>query len=291
MSSLWNEINPDRRYRTAAEFCREGAGPGENKNGKGNPINFTSFEFPYKNIFDGTAVKPYLFDIDGDGLNDIITGEQNNGLNYYRNIGSIGNANFKTEPVDKLYGGLFKLNEANAYRFYNSPTFFEIDGGRTMSLIGFNDGSIALYERVRENGVDRLIQVDSVYQNKYFGLKVTCEIIDIDNDGWYDMIVGSQGGGIQFYHTSFKVPTTSTVDQINSINIKVYPNPTINNITIESESNGEIIIFDGLGKVCRKLKVTNYKTVINIEDLTKGIYTLKFVSNENESAINKIIKI
>lgn len=262
----------------------------ENKVGKGNPINFQSFEFPYENIFNGVAVKPFLFDIDGDGLNDLITGEQNNGLNYYRNVGTTGNASFNTKPVSENYGGLFAFG-ANAFRFFNSPAFFEIQGGKVMALIGFNDGTLALYERIRENGIDKMIQIDSMYQDRFFGLKVTNEVVDIDADGWYDLVIGSQGGGLNFFHTEFKVPTTITVEQSTGNDFEIFPNPTQNMVTLQSDNAGIVYIYGALGNLILKQKVTDRFTELKLHEFSTGMYLLHFVTNENVSGIKKIIKI
>lgn len=262
----------------------------ENKAGKDKPVNFQSFEFPYENIFNGVAVKPFIFDLDGDGLNDMITGEQNNGLNYYRNVGTIGNASFNSKPVSENYGGVFGVG-ANAFRFFNSPSFFEIQGGKIMSLIGFNDGTLALYERIRENGQDKMIQIDSMYQDRFFGLKATNEVVDIDGDGWYDLIIGSQGGGVNFFHTEFKVPTNSTWDESSKNDFKVFPNPAKNIVTLQTDKAGKLFLYDGIGNLKLEQKITDRFTELDLHDYPIGMYVLHLVTNDNASGIKKIIKI
>ncbi|MBK6784305.1 MAG: FG-GAP repeat protein [Saprospiraceae bacterium] len=52
----------------------------------------------------GNASKPTIGDVNGDGLGDLIIGETNNELNYFENVGSIGNADFNTSPTTTDFG-------------------------------------------------------------------------------------------------------------------------------------------------------------------------------------------
>lgn len=56
---------------------------------------------------------------------------------------------------------------------------------------------------------------------------------------------------------------------------KMYPNPTKGSMTIDlpvAITSGEIKVYDNLGRVVRKQKVTSVDNIINTSDLTKGSY-------------------
>ncbi|MCL9806062.1 lamin tail domain-containing protein [Flavobacterium amniphilum] len=75
----------------------------------------------------------------------------------------------------------------------------------------------------------------------------------------------------------------------NSISgLKVYPNPAKNNLYISSDSFAEkqIELYDVLGKVALKAKVTN--APINLSGLTSGVYVVK-VTEEGKTATRKIV--
>jgi hypothetical protein len=75
----------------------------------------------------------------------------------------------------------------------------------------------------------------------------------------------------------------------NSISgLKVYPNPAKNNLYISSDSFAEkqVELYDVLGKVALKTKVTN--TPINLSGLTSGVYVVK-VTEEGKTATRKIV--
>ena len=75
----------------------------------------------------------------------------------------------------------------------------------------------------------------------------------------------------------------------NSISgLKIYPNPAKNNLFISSDSFAEkqVELYDVLGKVALKTKVTN--TPINLSGLTSGVYVVK-VTEEGKTATRKLV--
>ena len=85
------------------------------------------------------------------------------------------------------------------------------------------------------------------------------------------------------------------VDEINSSNISIHPNPAndIVNIAIENvTSNIQVVIYNSVGQVVYSMNdiaENGYNTSINISELSNGTYTLQIRSNENVWT-NKIIK-
>ena len=72
----------------------------------GQPMNFAAPVYPYMNIAVGVSSAPQIADVNGDGLGDLIVGERtgnsdNNGrcsnLNYFENLGTVGNAVFNPD--------------------------------------------------------------------------------------------------------------------------------------------------------------------------------------------------
>ncbi len=85
----------------------------------------------------------------------------------------------------------------------------------------------------------------------------------------------------------------------NNNGFKVYPNPLIDYLIIESEflyhhKNYSIEITDLLGRILIKTELTEYsknKTILNVKDLNQGIYLLKILeASDKLIGIRKIIK-
>lgn len=82
--------------------------------------------------------------------------------------------------------------------------------------------------------------------------------------------------------------TTLGVKENNISGLKVYPNPAKNNLFVSSDSFAEkqVELYDVLGKVALKTKVTN--APINLSGLTSGVYVVK-VTEEGKTATRKIV--
>ena len=72
----------------------------------------------------------------------------------------------------------------------------------------------------------------------------------------------------------------------------VYPNPTHNKITIDlgknELENASIEIFDLLGKSLYKINVSQRTTTVNLNELSNGIYLIKFANNRGTKIIKSI---
>ncbi len=79
--------------------------------------------------------------------------------------------------------------------------------------------------------------------------------------------------------------------EIKTKNIKVYPNPAINEIAVIGNltNSSELILTDNIGRIVSITEIDRNKTThkINISNLSKGIY---FISVDNNKIIKKIVK-
>ena len=75
-----------------------------------------------------------------------------------------------------------------------------------------------------------------------------------------------------------------------STHLTIYPNPAKEKVTIQSESKiGSIKIYDIYGKLVKAISNNSLSEIVNIEDLSKGIYMVKVISSEGFSQL-KFIK-
>ncbi len=89
--------------------------------------------------------------------------------------------------------------------------------------------------------------------------------------------------------------TCDTAANINSAknecSIKISPNPVKDAIYIKSDSHFKLIMYNLLGNILKELEICKGQSIINISDLSKGIYFLQ-IKDENGYIIKtrKIIK-
>lgn len=72
----------------------------------------------------------------------------------------------------------------------------------------------------------------------------------------------------------------SGIKQIETEQLKVYPNPTKGDVIIDIASNGSMSVYNLLGQLMMQLPLNTGKNYININGLNNGVYTLQIIANE-----------
>ncbi len=83
------------------------------------------------------------------------------------------------------------------------------------------------------------------------------------------------------------------LDEKNSSQIKLYPNPSDGLFTIETPEHhigSEIFVIDGVGRVIQKLQVQGSKTYIDLRKNPKGVYRVQVKSKQGIKTIHTVIQ-
>lgn len=267
-----------------------------NTAGTGNTAVFSLTTPNYLHIDVGNDATPLLYDLDNDGLNDLIIGKRTGTFSYYRNTGTSTIPNFSL-----ITDSLGKVATKRVFDFNGNSSPFIIDSvGTTLLFSGSKNGSIYKFGNIDGN-LTGTFSIDSVFHNIWEGINSVVSISDINNDSKLDMLVGNQSGGLSYYDGgTFPAPTVidtvglTVIQKSNIINkVNIYPNPTNGIITIDlgetNLKNANLKVITLLGKEVYNKQVTTPKTTLNLNNYSKGIYLLKF-SNQNGSKVYKVVK-
>ena len=99
--------------------------------------------------------------------------------------------------------------------------------------------------------------------------------------------VGNENYNSAIETISFDVLEEAVLNVSDVISIQVYPNPVLNILSIESDEQVELSIYNMKGMMLKSATITSGE--IDVSDLASGIYLLKAVS-EKQSITKKLIK-
>ena len=102
------------------------------------------------------------------------------------------------------------------------------------------------------------------------------------------IFVGTHGSGV--WKRSI-TEMTAGINENTINNISIYPNPTNDNLTIETNSTTEqrLEILNLMGQTVYTSYINNKKTTINTSAFANGVYILKLYTDK-ETVVRKFIK-
>ncbi len=262
-----------------------------------NTSNFPSISFaaPVTNYTDnlgsiitaGQYASPQLFDLNEDGLLDLIVGKKTGELIYYENIGTALVPSFQLK--NSMLGNVD--NATDSPDGYATPHFFKLNDEIHLFLGGMK-GTLGYY-----NSIDGNLETGSSFQlvsSAYLGINVQAYssffIGDIDDDGLLNMFVGQDLGGL--FHFEVNPESNVSVEKPNQImDLVVYPNPTSDVVYIRSGLNGEIQLqlMSPIGQQVHYEKFEK-ETAIQLSNFPDGIYFVIITDITGKSITKRIVK-
>jgi hypothetical protein len=262
---------------------------GENKGGPGKPLSVPSFVYPYMNIDVGLRATPFIFDLNKDGLPDLIVGARGGNLNYFRNKGTKEKAFFADDPdeepnLSRL--GAVNTNKPGYFSGSSAPHFFQTPEGLKL-LCGSEDKGLLLYDASESFNPYPLIPGGLSSLN--IGFDSRPALADVNADGFYELLVGNARGGLQLFSTPWRRSLVSynKPEPPKSRNIKIFPNPAHDFMSIVADAIvdikvGKLTILDALGRTLLMQNDYRLGEELDISFLPKGIF---FVRIEHDSRI------
>jgi hypothetical protein len=291
--------------------------------GSGSNLRHTVINENYRTLY----VSSYNFGIDRqNGLADRFLGIQvrNNG-DVYHGLYSLPDLRLDLESSYRIGRALLKKHGETVFR-YNPPNQLLLSYNNFMSNKTLNipasastniDYPTSLFASTNVPFVnDTIINKDSLieviyteynYQSKQYTVKIINDTGKIYNrmddtryfsvnstKGLTDKLMTKTGNDKPFETKVWRLSnTTATKETPSVIDVNIYPNPFLQNITIETKGHSvfplTIRLINALGEVVLATNMNERRTDLTLPNLSKGVYILE-ISNEQQRSLRKIIK-
>lgn len=240
----------------------------------------------------GECSTPQYFDLDGDGKRDLIIGNRRGLLSCYRNIGS----NIpQFQMVTDTLGGVDMRDFTQSYFGYSVPCFYRDAQHGTVLFCSGEQGDVSYYRQIDGNldGVFEKAEtnlaetVDGVAQVFREGRRVSVALADLTGDGRPELLLGNYAGGAAYF-SGAEPPAHTAVASLECTSLRVYPNPSTNQLYLESNQPlGVVAICDLYGRIILVFNnIEDYSTVVNISNLPVGVYMIR----TSHHAVSKFLK-
>ena len=220
---------------------------------------------------------PLFFDLNKDGLKDLLIGKASGRLEYHKNTGTLKSPAYLLENEE--LGGI-----TSDYITGNiSMAIADLNGdGKEELITGNRNGYLKVYKNIIEQNFKKFVADSTNIFNDLTGKNISIQlgaglnvaIADLNNDQIPDLMIGTNTGGLKWLKNTSKFIITAIEEPINLV---VFPNPTSQNLYIKNPLVGDYELFDILGR-----RILSQKNTQNMPEITfdlssqnEGIYFLK----------------
>lgn len=224
----------------------------------------------WQNIDVGQYAAPLILDVDGDARLDLIIGEKDGKLNYYRNTGTP-----VTPDMDLIstHFGAVDMSTAQFNAGYSAPTLLEWNGERHL-IVGGESGKIRRYSGLDGNLSLPFVLEDSAFGGQDHGIRAVPVVADLNADGFPDLISGNYAGGVELLGGID--PSLLSVEAALKPTLHIFPNPTTGIVSIEYEHSlpQTIRLYTLQGQLLQE-KPFYHQLQWDLSSLAKGLYILQ----------------
>ena len=235
---------------------------------------------------------PYLYDVDGDGNLDALVGKTGGGLQLYKMTGGSATAPLYTLDNATLFG----ISDQTS-NFFPAVTVADFDKNNQPDLLfADNSGRLRVYANFLQNLGGNptpttnllLDSLTSTFIETRLGGRLFPATADLNNDGFPDLAIGSQGGGLLLLlnHQTGTVPVPVPPDLAD-----LYPNPVVTTaafyLNLKEDSN--ILIFNVLGQKIAEYNATARSGFeVKVQDWANGLYLVK-IQSAGGTKVKKVV--
>lgn len=220
----------------------------------------------------GSVSTPILYDLDDDGLLDLIMGERTGNINFFKNTGTVNQPIFPEAPTLHKIGQIDTRVPPEVVGMSAPAIIQTLDG--PILVTGAQRGHLEAYY-LQGASEATFPEVSMAWGGIDEGNRSHPAFADLNNDGKLEMVVGNQRGGLAMYTTDIPVFVNTRTPSVPSLNI--YPNPTRGWARVEWPVNTSVRwqAFNALGQLAAEGESVSGSFNLEVQHWEPGIYILK----------------
>jgi len=252
----------------------------------GGVANFSLSAPGWQGIDPGKTSTPLLVDLDRDGDLDLLVGERNGNLNYYRNDGTPAAASFTY--VTETFGGIVLASGATNIGEVQPWVLPDPETGSYRLYVGERTGRIWRYDNWESDLGATFALTDSTVGNIDAGDRSRVAAADLDNDGLLELVVGNMRGGLSLYREGEYVGLGEG-PQVPEL--QLWPNPAGTTLFVHTGMEGpqELVLLDLQGRICGQWQGHSRQQQLALPALPDGLYRLLVRSRDRQGSVSVVI--
>lgn len=250
-------------------------------------VTFGATTIPlFMNIDVGQYCAPLIYDLNNDGLNDILCGKKDGKLMYFWNYGTSASPLFSMDSVNSNFGNI-NVTLSGSSEGYSQPIIHTDSAGNKLLYVGTNRGAVFKYliDNARLRSGAFILLNDNVLQFD-LGAKAVVAIADLNSDGKSDFVTGNSRGGLNYFSEALldtSVLLSIIEDRVNSpaLTFYIFPNPASMQLTINVRGDSQvelqsILVNNLIGQTfaAHVKQVAKNQWQVDTSHLPNGLYVL-----------------
>ncbi len=257
--------------------------------------NWNLITTAFQDIDVGEWSTPQLFDVDEDGVTDLLIGSKNGKISYYK--GRIFNGFIEFDFVTDFFGGVNVTDFSLSYDGFSVPCFFTDKQGQIRLVTGSEQGKLFLFDQISDNLTGNFREVNdwqliigTQHQQIDPGMRSAAGVGNLLDNEALQLIVGNFSGGLNLMNADLAV-SPGQVEHLDS-SLQLSPNPFQEKVEITWGADLpellNLALIDFQGRVVEETTIR--QGTLNLGHLVRGIYLMK-VSSQGKYVTRKMIKI